>query len=198
MSVISRVTTWSDNQVLTAGALNGEFNNILTDYNGGITNANISAAAAIAYSKLNLSGSISNSDLAGSIAASKITGTAAVLTGNTFTGKNTFTNTVQTITSYSPSGGGTATLDLSLGNVFTVNVPAGNITIALSNGTTGQAFMVRFVNDSSVRTLTWFTTIKWDNGSAPVLSGSSKLDTFGFIITGSNAYDGHIVGLGGA
>lgn len=57
MSVISRVTTWSDNQVLTASALNGEFNNILNDYNGAITNANISAAAAISESKITFSGS---------------------------------------------------------------------------------------------------------------------------------------------
>lgn len=52
MSVISRVTTWSDGQVLTASALNGEFNNILNNYNGDITNANISASAAIATSKI--------------------------------------------------------------------------------------------------------------------------------------------------
>jgi len=53
MSTISRVTTWSDGQTLTASALNGEFNNILNDYNGSITNANISGSAAIATSKIN-------------------------------------------------------------------------------------------------------------------------------------------------
>jgi hypothetical protein len=46
------VTTWSDGQVLTASALNGEFNNIVNDYDGSITNANISATAAIATSKI--------------------------------------------------------------------------------------------------------------------------------------------------
>jgi len=46
------VTTWADNQVLTASALNGEYNNILNDYNGGITDANIAAGAAIALTKL--------------------------------------------------------------------------------------------------------------------------------------------------
>lgn len=58
MSIISRVTTWSDNQVLTASALNGEFNNIVNDYNGGITNANISASAAIGWSKVSKVGSV--------------------------------------------------------------------------------------------------------------------------------------------
>lgn len=201
MSVIARVTTWSDGQTLTASALNGEFNNILNDYNGSITNANISATAAIAYSKLSLTGSIVNADLAGSISASKITNTAVTLSdsqtisgNNSYTGKSTFAQVVQTVTSLSPAGAGTATLNLALGNVFTITVPAGNITIALSNAQTGQFFLVRFINDSSVRTLTWFTTIKWPGGSAPALTGSSKIDTFGFQITGSNTYDGFIVG----
>ncbi len=52
MAVISRITTWSDGQTLTASALNGEFNNILSDYNGNITNANIAPGAAISASKL--------------------------------------------------------------------------------------------------------------------------------------------------
>lgn len=74
MAVISRVTTWSDGQTLTASALNGEINNIISDYNGGITNANISASAAIAYSKLSLASGVVNADVSGSaaIAESKI------------------------------------------------------------------------------------------------------------------------------
>jgi hypothetical protein len=58
MSIISRVTTWSDNQTLTASALNGEFNNILNDYNGSVTNANISASAAIGWTKISKTGSL--------------------------------------------------------------------------------------------------------------------------------------------
>lgn len=121
-----------------------------------------------------------------------VMGLAAV---QTLTGKKTVAQIVQTITAYSPAGAGTATLDLSLGNIFTVNVPAGNITVALSNASTGQCFMIRFVNNASVRTITYFTTIKWDGGVAPTLSGGTGVvDTFGFVTTGSNTYDGHIVG----
>lgn len=113
----------------------------------------------------------------------------------TFTAKKTFAGTVQTITSYSPSGGATATLDLSLGNVFTVNIPAGNITLALSNASTGQPFIVNFVNNASVRVVTYFTTIKWPGGAAPTLSGGTGVvDTFGFLVTGSGTYNGYIVG----
>ncbi len=48
----------------------------------GITNTQIAAGAAIAYSKLALTGAILNADLAGSIAYSKLTLTGAVVTGD--------------------------------------------------------------------------------------------------------------------
>ncbi len=48
----------------------------------GILNAQIGAGAAIAYSKLNLTGSVLNADLAGSIAYSKLTLTGSVVTGD--------------------------------------------------------------------------------------------------------------------
>ena len=50
MATISRQTTWNSGDTLTASDLNGEFNNIVNDYNGGITNANIGSSAAIAVS----------------------------------------------------------------------------------------------------------------------------------------------------
>lgn len=100
------------------------------------------------------------------------------------------------IGSYSPSGGGTATIDLSLNNKSTINFPAGNITIALSNASVGQCFLLRLVQDSvGSRTVTWFTTIKWAGGSAPTLTTTAnKIDVFGFICTGSGTYDGFIIG----
>lgn len=79
MASISRVRTWVTGDTLTAADLNAEFNNILNLVNGAIDNSNISASAAIAYSKLNLTGTILNADLAGSIAASKISNTAVTL-----------------------------------------------------------------------------------------------------------------------
>lgn len=55
MANVTRTTIWSDNQVLTAAALNGEFNNLLNSPN--IVNADISAGAAIAPSKITFGGS---------------------------------------------------------------------------------------------------------------------------------------------
>jgi len=56
MSSLSRLVEWDTGDTLTASDLNDEFDNILNDYNGGITNANISSSAAIAWSKISKTG----------------------------------------------------------------------------------------------------------------------------------------------
>lgn len=183
MSTISRVTTWSDNQNLTASALNGEFDNILNNYNGGITNANISASAAIALTKL-------------------------ATTPATLTGSETLTNkTLNSPTINNPltkgayeswvtdSDGATVTFDLSAGNKHLV-VLAGNRTLALSNVQNGQAFVIKLTQDGGgSRTVTWFSTIKWPGNVTPTLTTTGgQSDVFGFIQTSSGNYDGFIVG----
>ena len=57
MSIISQQTTAVTGATITAAVWNDEWSNLLDDYNGSITNANISATAAIAESKLTFSGS---------------------------------------------------------------------------------------------------------------------------------------------
>lgn len=100
------------------------------------------------------------------------------------------------IQTYTPSAAGTATLDLSKGNIHHITMPAGNITIAISNGTAGQCFIIRILQDSSgSRTVSWFTTIRWAGSSAPTLTTTAnKVDTVGFEVTGSTTYDGFVVG----
>lgn len=109
---------------------------------------------------------------------------------------NLASGTYNTIQTYTPSAAGTATLDLSKGNIHHITMPAGNITIALSNGTAGQCFIIRILQDGTgSRTVTWFTTIRWTGGSAPLLTTTaSKADSFGFEVTGTNTYDGFVVG----
>jgi len=104
----------------------------------------------------------------------------------------------QPIETYSPSSGGTATLDLSLSNDHRVTLTStGGCTVALSNVSTGQRFLVSITQSSSGSgAVTWFSTIRWADGAAPTLStGASKRDTFGFICTGTNTYDGFILGM---
>ena len=54
MATITRTTIWSDNQILTAAALNNEFNNLLNAV--AIVNSDISAGAAIVESKILFNG----------------------------------------------------------------------------------------------------------------------------------------------
>lgn len=66
MATITRPNDYTAGGTISDSALDDDLNTIYTDYNGGITNVNIASAAAIAYSKLTLTGSILNADLAGS------------------------------------------------------------------------------------------------------------------------------------
>lgn len=161
MSTISRVKTWSVSDTLTAADLNAEFNNIVNDYNGSISNVNIASDAAIAASKLDLT----KPNIKGSYQA-------------------------LTTTSY----GATTTFNCTASNVFSVTL-AGNPTLAVSNVTAGQLFVVRLIQDATgSRTVTWWSGIKWPSGTAPTLTTTANsIDVFAFLCTGAGAYDGYFV-----
>lgn len=130
------------------------------------------------------------------------TASAGVASFNTRTGAITLTNAdvlaaSDSIQTYTPPSGGTATLNLALGNIHHITMPAsGNITIAVSNGTPGQCFIIRILQGAAgSQTVTFFTTINWAGGSTPTLTTTAgKADTLGFEITGSSTYDGFVVG----
>ncbi|PWU05318.1 MAG: hypothetical protein C5B43_03470 [Verrucomicrobia bacterium] len=170
MASPTRTTTFADGNVLTAAQLNGEFNNLLNAL--ALVNSDISAGAAIA--------------------ASKISGTAGVLNGTqSWTGKNTFTATVATITT--DTDGATITFDMTASNIHTVTL-GGNRTLAVTNVASGQAFVIILKQGSGGQTVTWFANIKWPNATTPTLTTTaSRYDVFGFIYDGTNYY-GSIIG----
>lgn len=102
------------------------------------------------------------------------------------------------ITAYSPSAAATATLTLNTSNIHTITMPAGNITIALSNESVGQAFIINIIQDSvGSRTVTWFNTIKWPGAVVPTLiTTANKTDSFGFIVASAGNYYGFVIGQG--
>ena len=100
------------------------------------------------------------------------------------------------VTAYAPAGAGTTTIDLSLGGIFTVTMPAATQTLAISNATVGQCFIVEIINTTNQGVLTWFSLIKWAGGSEPTLTGTNtRKDSFGVRVTSAGNYDGYIVGM---
>lgn len=63
MALISKPYTFTVGATIVASEHNSNFDVIYSDYNGNITNVNISASATIAYSKLSLVGSITRTDI---------------------------------------------------------------------------------------------------------------------------------------
>jgi hypothetical protein len=155
------------------------------------------AGGTVAYvaNKLSVFAATTSAELAGVI--SDETGSGALVFGtNPTIAKPVLNATNPTAQTYSPAGAATATLDLALANQHDITMPAGNITVALSNATNNQVFMVSILQDGvGSRTVTWFSTIRWAGGSPPTLTTTaSKRDRFGFIRTGSGTYDGFVIG----
>lgn len=101
------------------------------------------------------------------------------------------------IQEYAPAAGATVTLDLRLGSDHRVLLPSGgNVTLAVKNAVEGQRFIVSVTQSSTTRLVTWFSTIRWADGTEPTLSATAdKRDTFGFIATSPTTFDGFILGM---
>ncbi|MFH0938231.1 MAG: hypothetical protein V1899_02985 [Planctomycetota bacterium] len=89
----------------------------------------------------------------------------------------------------------TVTFNLATGLWQKVTL-GGNRTLALSNVVAGMKFVLKLTQDGTgTRTVTWFTTISWAGGSAPTLTTTiNKADTFGFVATAANTFDGYVLG----
>jgi hypothetical protein len=125
--------------------------------------------------------------------------TAQTLSSKTLT-KPVINGTDPTGATYAPaSGGQTVALDCATNNmhIVTGNASGTAITFTVANATNNQPFIVSILQGSgTVSTIVgWFATVRWAGGVAPTLTATlNKRDTFGFIRTGSNTYDGFIIG----
>lgn len=101
---------------------------------------------------------------------------------------------------YTPATGAQGVaLDVSAGNMHVVSGHAVGtaITFTISGATNNQPFVVSILQGgTTVSTIAaWFATIRWAGGTAPTLTATvNKRDTFGFIRTGANTYDGFVIG----
>lgn len=120
------------------------------------------------------------------------------LTNKTLT-KPVINGTNPTGATYTPATGAqTVTIDCAANNMHIVTGHADGtaITFAVSNVTNNQPFIISILQGAVVSTIAaWFATIRWAGGSAPTLTATvGKRDTFGFIRTGADTYDGFVIG----
>ncbi len=91
----------------------------------------------------------------------------------------------------------TMTFDLDTASLF-LGTLGDNRTLAVSNANVGQCFIIKVVQDGTgSRTVTWWETIDWQvsGTSEPTLTTTAdEADTFGFVCTSANNYDGFVVG----
>lgn len=180
MGVIVKPKTWADNENVTYTDINSNFDTVYNEFNGNIEDANIDASAAIAVTK--------------------ISGTAVNLSSaQSISGKKTFASTVGTITADSDAA--TITFNMTTSNLHSVTL-GGNRTLAVSNLTAGQSFVLILKQDGTgSRTVTWFVSpgsgtpaIKWVGAAAPTLTTTaSRADIFAFLYDGTDIY-GSVVG----
>ena len=160
--------------------------------------------AGLNVTGLNVSGIVANS-AAGALSTIGTTGTGLVVKENTptlitpnigaaiassvnATGDITakrYKLTMPTATTAAAS----TNIDLSTGNVFTINLGANITTLTTSNAAVGT-YLVKFVQDATgSRTVSFPATWKWAGGTAPTLtSTASKLDIVTLVYDGTTFY----------
>jgi len=164
---------------------------------GRATGGNISALAIDS----DLSSVSANDDTIPSAKATKAMGDLKLpLAGGTMTGKIVKAGTTEVGKTYTPATGAQGVeIDCSVNNIHHVTGHADGtaITFTITGATSSQPFIISVLQGSgTVSTIAaWFATVRWAGGTAPTLTATlNKRDTFGFIRTGTNTYDGFIIG----
>ncbi len=156
MGTIVKPTTFVDNTIPTASQFNGDFDTIYTEFNGAITNSNISASAAIATSKIDAT-----------FPSSAITGNSDT---QTLTNKR-ITKRVGTITDSA-----TPTPNADSHDIYAVTALAQAATIGAPTGTPtdGQGLILRIKDNGTARALNYNAIYRVIGTSLPTTTVISK------------------------
>lgn len=105
--------------------------------------------------------------------------------------------TIEEVTSITSSSNA-ATINLRDGNVFEHDLTE-NVTYTFSNpAASGRAscFILKVIQGSTARTITWPSSVDWASSTAPTLStGNDNVDVFGFMtVDGGTTYYGFTLG----
>ena len=214
-TLVATINTWTAQQTFVAPILGTPASGTLTNCTGlPVAGISASTSTALGVGSIEL-GHASDTTLsrggAGSLqvegvnvmtvsSTDTVTGVKTFNSGKLVTTKPVINGTDPTAATYAPSSGSqTVTIDCAANNMHFVtgNASGTAITFAISNATNSQPFIISILQGSgTVSTITsWFSTVRWAQGTIPTLTATlNKRDTFGFIRTGTNTYDGFIIG----
>ena len=183
MATVTRNTTWNSGDVLTAAALNAEFDGLLAAL--ALANDDISAGAGIVYSKLALTGSIVNADISSS-AAIDVSKIATGLSGNLVGVSDTQTLTNKRITKRvgTTASSATPTPNSDTDDVYTVTALAAGATFGAPSGTptNGQSLVIRIKDNGTARALDFNAAYRFSSDLAkPITTILGKTLYMGFM-----------------
>ena len=177
---------------------------------GSIVNADINSSAAIAISKLDgVTSTNTELNLLDGVTATTaelnyldiatlgLTAASKAVTADA-NGVVSFDNgTIEESTTITSSSNA-ATINLRDGNVFEHDLTE-NVTYTFSNPAASgraSAFVLKVIQDSSARTITWPGSVDWAAATAPTLTATNNgVDVFGFLtIDGGTTYYGFTLG----
>jgi hypothetical protein len=210
---ISRVTTWSPLDTLTAVALNGEFNQVMNNcvsLTGAETLTNKTLTAPVlsgtATGTYTLGGTpaVASPVLSGTVTGTYTLGGTPTLTAPTITAPKVTTGSFFD----NGSGGASKTIDWAVANTQLLTLSSASCALTFSN--LGNDEKVTFIvkQNAGSQVVVWPTDVRWLNGTgatnsttdAPTLTTTaSKLDVFTFYrCSALNLTFGTVAGFRGA
>jgi len=114
-------------------------------------------------------------------ALASFTGSYATTGSNTFRGNEIFSGSVRGVVLPITIASNTASMDCSLGNFFTLSLPAGTTHLLASNINPGETLSLKIANQTSASVLTYNSSIKFPTGAqytASVIANSIDILTF--------------------
>ena len=172
---------------------------IITMFAGGTGTYTIAPASGVTLMYMGVSASSGVAILAGQSAT--LIQTATLDTWNIVSVTRDSLGVATTAASYTPATGAqTVIIDCTTKDSHKVIGHASGtaITFAITGDVNDMIFVISILQGAVVSTIVaWFATIRWAGGSPPTLTAvANKRDTFGFIRTGANTYDGFVIGQG--
>jgi len=156
----------------------------------------VASGVNVGLSTTDFNGILTTAETNAQLAMDRIDDYAAPLASPNFNTKVTFGNYYMNPSEVDDGDSSTAdTIDWSLGSAHRSKA-TGNCTYTFSNPVIGGSYVLKVVNDGTVRTIAWPDTVLWGIKGAPTLTGTNlKVDLINFYWDGASYYGSYKLGF---